>query len=79
MTDRETGVAPLIGQGLTNVEIAAELFITPKTVEYRPRHIYAKSGVNGRPQLRRLPGESRRPVPAASRSHRMSSSGCRLS
>ena len=34
MTSRETEVAALIGQGMTNAEIAAELFITPKAVEY---------------------------------------------
>lgn len=55
---------PLIVQGLTNVEIAAELFITPKTVEHHLRNIYANFGVSGRHQPRRLPGESRRPAPA---------------
>lgn len=34
MTDRETEVAHRIEQGMINAEIAAELFITPKAVEY---------------------------------------------
>ena len=64
MTDRETEVAVLIEQGMTNAEIAAELFITPKAVEYHLGNIYAKFGVKGRRQLRRLLGDSRRPAPA---------------
>ena len=64
LTDRETEVAHLAGQGLTNAEIAAELFITPKAVEYHLGNIYAKFGIKGRHQLRRLLGDSRRPAPA---------------
>jgi len=64
MTDRETEVAYLVEQGMTNAEIAAELFITPKAVEYHLGNIYAKFGVKGRQQLRRLLGDSRRPAPA---------------
>ena len=64
MTDRETEVAHLAGQGMTNAEIAAELFITPKAVEYHLGNIYAKFGVKGRHQLRRLLSDSRRLAPA---------------
>ena len=64
MTDRETEVAHLIEQGMTNAEIAAELFITPKAVEYHLGNIYAKFGLTGRRQLRRLLSDSRRPAPA---------------
>jgi len=64
MTDRETEVAHLIEQGMTNAEIAAELFITPKAVEYHLGNIYAKFGLKGRQQLRRLLGDSSRPTPA---------------
>ena len=64
MTDRETEVAHLIEQGMTNAEIAAELFITPKAVEYHLGNIYAKFGVRGRHQLRRLLSDSRQPAPA---------------
>ena len=64
LTDREAEVAHLIEQGMTNAEIAAELFITPKAVDYHLGHIYAKFGVKGRQQLRRVLGDSRRRVPA---------------
>jgi len=49
---------------MTNAEIAAELFITPKAVEYHLGNIYAKFGVKGRHQLRRLLSDSRRLAPA---------------
>jgi DNA-binding CsgD family transcriptional regulator len=64
MTDRETEVAHLIEQGMTNAEIATELFITPKAVEYHLGNIYAKFGLRGRRQLRRLLSDSRRLAPA---------------
>jgi DNA-binding CsgD family transcriptional regulator len=64
MTGREAEVAHLIEQGMTNAEIAAELFITPKAVEYHLGNIYAKFGLKGRQQLRRLLSASARPAPA---------------
>ena len=62
MTDRESEVASLIERGMTNAEIGAELFITPKAVEYHLSNIYAKFGLRGRQQLRRLLRDSRRPA-----------------
>ncbi len=62
MTSRESEVAHLIGQRMTNSEIAAELFITPKAVEYHLGNIYAKYGLKGRQQLRRFLEEARRPA-----------------
>ena len=62
MTDRESEVASLVERGLTNAEIGAELFITPKAVEYHLGNIYAKFGLSGRQQLRRLLRDSRRPA-----------------
>ena len=54
LTSRETEVAHLVGKGLSNPEIAAELFISRKAVEYHLGNIYAKCGLPGRGQLRRL-------------------------
>jgi DNA-binding NarL/FixJ family response regulator len=44
LTSRETEVAHLVGKGLSNPEIAAELFISRKAVEYHLGNIYAKCG-----------------------------------
>ncbi len=54
LTSRETEVAQLAGKGLSNPEIAAELFISRKAVEYHLGNIYAKYGLQGRQQLRRF-------------------------
>jgi DNA-binding CsgD family transcriptional regulator len=47
---------------MTNAEIAAELFITPKAVEYHLGNSYVKLGLKGRQLLRRYLGEARRPA-----------------
>ena len=54
LTSRETQVAHLVGKRLSNPEIAAELFISRKAVEYHLGNIYAKCGLQGRQQLRRF-------------------------
>ena len=64
MTTRECEVAHLVDQDLTYAEIGAELFITPKAVEYHLGNLYAKLGLKGRKELRRFLLASRRPAPA---------------
>jgi len=54
LTSRETQVAHLVGKGMSNPEIASELFISRKAVEYHLGNIYAKCGLQGRQQLRRF-------------------------
>ena len=62
LTTRETAVAHLAGQGLYNPELAAELFISRKAVEYHLGNIYAKCGLQGRRQLRRYVEQWRQPT-----------------
>jgi DNA-binding CsgD family transcriptional regulator len=64
LTSRETEVARLIGKGMSNREIAAELFISRKAVEYHLGNIYAKYGLRGRQELRGFV-EQRRQTAAA--------------
>jgi DNA-binding CsgD family transcriptional regulator len=54
LTSRETEVAHLVGKGLSNREIAGELFISQKAVEYHLGNVYAKCGLKGRQELRRF-------------------------
>ncbi len=62
LTSRESEVAHLIAKRMTNSEIGAELYITPKAVEYHLGNIYAKLGLKGRQQLRQVLEEARRPA-----------------
>jgi DNA-binding CsgD family transcriptional regulator len=64
LTSRETEVAHLVGKGMSNPEIASELFISRKAVEYHLGNIYAKCGVHGRQELRRFVERWRQPVTA---------------
>jgi LuxR family maltose regulon positive regulatory protein len=50
LTDRETEVLRLIVAGLSNTEIADELFIAESTVKTHINHIYAKLNVTSRAQ-----------------------------
>ncbi len=51
LTPTETRVAELVGGGATNREVAAELFISVKTVEGTLSRIYRKVGVRSRTAL----------------------------
>jgi DNA-binding CsgD family transcriptional regulator/tetratricopeptide (TPR) repeat protein len=66
LTSRETEVAHLVGRGLSNPEIAAELFISRKAVEYHLSNIYAKCSLQGRQQLRRFVEQWPQPAPTMS-------------
>jgi DNA-binding NarL/FixJ family response regulator/Tfp pilus assembly protein PilF len=52
LTDRERDVAVLVAQGLTNPEVAAQLYISRKAVEYHLRNTYGKLGISSRRELR---------------------------
>lgn len=52
LTPREEDVVALVTRGFSNKQVAAELFLTVKTVEYHLRNIYAKLGVQSRHELR---------------------------
>lgn len=51
LTPSELRIAEMAASGLTNAEVAQELFLTVKTVEMHLTHAYRKLGVRGRPQL----------------------------
>jgi len=58
LTPSEQRVAELAASGMTNRDVAAALFISPKTVESNLARIYRKLGINSRAELGRLVGDS---------------------
>ena len=52
LTEREQDVASLVATGMTNKEVAAELYVSSKAVEYHLRNIFGKLGIANRRELR---------------------------
>ncbi|MCH6166336.1 LuxR C-terminal-related transcriptional regulator [Pseudonocardia alaniniphila] len=53
LSSREEQIARLVAAGLTNPEIAARLFLSPRTIEWHLTKIFGKLNIASRRQLRR--------------------------
>jgi ATP/maltotriose-dependent transcriptional regulator MalT len=58
LTEQELQIAHFVAQGLSNREVAAQLFLSPRTVAAHLRNIFRKLGISSRTELARLHLES---------------------
>ena len=61
LSGREREIAELVARGRTNREIAAELFLSEKTIESHLSKVFAKLGVSGRVAVAETVGRERDP------------------
>jgi DNA-binding NarL/FixJ family response regulator len=63
LSGREREIAELVARGRTNRQIAAELFLSEKTIESHLKKVFTKLGVSGRVAVAEAVGRERNPDP----------------
>ncbi|MEU4312187.1 AAA family ATPase [Nocardia sp. NPDC024068] len=54
LTPQEARIAEAVADGYTNRDIAAQMFLSTRTIDYHLRKMYQKAGVNSRAELTRV-------------------------
>jgi DNA-binding CsgD family transcriptional regulator len=55
LTPQELQIARYVAEGLSNKEVAAQLFLSPRTIDSHLRSVFSKLAITSRTQLARLP------------------------
>jgi DNA-binding CsgD family transcriptional regulator len=55
LTPQELQIARCVAEGMSNKQVAAQLFLSPRTIDSHLRNIFSKLAITSRTQLARLP------------------------
>ncbi|NUT54933.1 MAG: hypothetical protein HOQ03_02975 [Thermoleophilia bacterium] len=65
LTPQEFQIARFVAQGLSNREVAAQLFLSPRTIDFHLRNVFTKLEIASRPELATLQLDAHAPARAA--------------
>jgi DNA-binding CsgD family transcriptional regulator len=62
LTPKEIQIARLVAEGMSNKEVAAQLFLSPRTIDYHLRNVFTKLALTSRTQLAHVPLGTEEPL-----------------